>query len=91
MDFTTNSVIFAENETQHLPIASMCKIMTLILAFDAVSAGELHLDEEISISERAASMGGSQVFLEKNAKYEKTYAEKLLISKKGQVTPLHYH
>ncbi len=69
MDFTTNSVIFAENETQHLPIASMCKIMTLILAFDAVSAGELHLDEEISISERAASMGGSQVFLEKNAKY----------------------
>lgn len=69
MDFTTNSVILAQNETEHLPIASMCKIMTLILAFDAISAGDLSLDEEIFVSERAASMGGSQVFLEKNAKY----------------------
>ena len=70
MDFTTNSVIYAQNETQHLPIASMCKIMTLILAFDAIAAGDLRLDEEICVSERAASMGGSQVFLEKNAKYQ---------------------
>ena len=69
MDFSTNSVIFAKNEKENLPIASMCKIMTLILTFDAISAGELGIDEEIFVSERAASMGGSQVFLEKNAKY----------------------
>ena len=47
----------------------MCKIMTLILAFDAIKAGALTMDEDICVSERASSMGGSQVFLEANAKY----------------------
>ncbi len=69
MDFGTQSVVYAHNETARLPIASMCKIMTLLLSFDAVERGELSFDEEILVSERAASMGGSQVFLEANAKY----------------------
>lgn len=69
MDYHSKTVLHAQNETKHLPIASMCKIMTLILCFDAIDAGNLSMDEEISISERAASMGGSQVFLEANAKY----------------------
>ena len=69
MDFTTGTVMFAQNERTHLPIASMCKIMTLILTFDAIKTGNLDMNEELTISERAASMGGSQVFLEANAKY----------------------
>ena len=69
MEYATGSVLYAQNETAHLPIASMCKIMTLLLAFDALDAGVISLDEEIIVSERAASMGGSQVFLEANAKY----------------------
>lgn len=69
MDCATGTPVYMHNETTHLPIASMCKIMTLILAFDAVNAGVLQFDEEIPVSERAASMGGSQVFLEANAKY----------------------
>lgn len=69
MDFTTGTVMFAQNERTHLPIASMCKIMTLILSFDAIKAGAMDMNEELTISERAASMGGSQVFLEANAKY----------------------
>ncbi len=69
MDFTTGTVMFAQNERAHLPIASMCKIMTLILAFDAIKTGNMDMSEELMISERAASMGGSQVFLEANAKY----------------------
>ncbi len=69
MDYGTKTVIHEQNERTHLPIASMCKIMTLLLSFEALDAGELTLDEEICISERAASMGGSQVFLEANAKY----------------------
>ena len=69
MDFSTKTAIYAVNEQKHLPIASMCKIMTLILAFDALDSGNLRLDEEIMVSERAASMGGSQVFLEANEKY----------------------
>ncbi len=69
MDFNTKSIIFSQNEQVHLPIASMCKIMTLLLSFEAIEQGELELDEEIAVSPKAASMGGSQVFLEANAKY----------------------
>lgn len=69
MDFHTKTCVFEENATKRLPIASMCKIMTLILVFDAIKAGDLSFDEQIYVSERAASMGGSQVFLEANAKY----------------------
>ncbi len=69
MDFNTKTVMYAHNENARLPIASMCKIMTLLLSFDAIKAGQMELTEEICVSERAASMGGSQVFLEANAKY----------------------
>lgn len=70
MDYATGTPVYAQNEKAHLPIASMCKIMTLILTFDAVHAGIIDMDEDIVVSERAASMGGSQVFLEANAKYK---------------------
>ncbi len=69
MDFGTQTPIYAQNEREHLPIASMCKIMTLLLSFEALDKGILDINEEICVSERAASMGGSQVFLEANAKY----------------------
>ena len=69
MEYSTGSVMYAKNEKAHLPIASMCKIMTLILCFDAIENGVMRYDEQITISERASSMGGSQVFLEANAKY----------------------
>lgn len=68
-DFATGTPIYMQNEYKRLPIASMCKIMTLILSFDAVQSGKMDLNEEITVSERASSMGGSQVFLEANAKY----------------------
>lgn len=70
MDFGTQTLLYSKNENQRLPIASMCKIMTLLLSFEAIEEGNLSFDEEITISERAASMGGSQVFLEANAKYK---------------------
>ena len=69
MDYDTGSILYAKNETQRLPIASMCKIMTLTLCFEAIDNGLLAMNDEICVSERAASMGGSQVFLEANAKY----------------------
>ena len=69
MDFATGTPVYSMKETEHLPIASMCKIMTLILSFEAIDEGVMTMEEEISVSERAASMGGSQVFLEANAKY----------------------
>ncbi len=69
MDFDTKTAMYTHEEAKRLPIASMCKIMTLLLSFDAVKDGRLDLQEEICVSERAASMGGSQVFLEANGKY----------------------
>ena len=63
MDDASGVQMYAKNETERLPIASMCKIMTLLLALESEEAGELSFDEEISVSERAAGMGGSQVFL----------------------------
>lgn len=69
MDWASGTEIYAQNAEARLPIASMCKIMTLILCFDAISEGNLSLDEEIAVSANAASMGGSQVFLEANAQY----------------------
>ncbi len=69
MDYNTKTVVYQHNERAHLPIASMCKIMTLLLSFEGIERGDLDIDEEICVSEKAASMGGSQVFLEANAKY----------------------
>ena len=63
MDEASGVQLYAKNETERLPIASMCKIMTLLLAFEAEERGELSFTDEITVSERAAGMGGSQVFL----------------------------
>ncbi|MBQ8428076.1 MAG: D-alanyl-D-alanine carboxypeptidase, partial [Clostridia bacterium] len=69
MDSGTKTPIYAYEAEKQLPIASMCKIMTLILSFESIASGDLTLEEEICVSPRAASMGGSQVFLEANGKY----------------------
>ncbi len=63
MDDASGVQMFGKSETARLPIASMCKIMTLLLAFEEADAGRLNYEEEITVSERAAGMGGSQVFL----------------------------
>lgn len=63
-DFESGTKVFSENENKRLPIASMCKIMTLLLSFEATENGELTYDEPITVSEHAAGMGGSQVFLD---------------------------
>ncbi len=76
-DYETGAVVYAKNETDHLPIASMCKIMTLLLTFEAVDRGELAYEEQVTASENAAGMGGSQVFLGANLSYS---AEQLMKS-----------
>ena len=69
-DWHSGTQIFSKNEQERLPIASMCKIMTLILCMDELENGSLKADEEISVSENASGMGGSQVFLEAGASYK---------------------
>ncbi len=68
-DYNSGTKIAGENEFEHFPIASMCKIMTLLLCFEEISEGRLTLDEKICASENASGMGGSQVFLEAGADY----------------------
>ncbi|SHN20440.1 D-alanyl-D-alanine carboxypeptidase family protein [Gracilibacillus kekensis] len=60
----TGNIIFDKNANEKLPPASMTKIMTLLLIMEAIENAQLSLDESIRISENAASMGGSQIFLE---------------------------
>ena len=64
MEASTGKVIYEKNADDVRPPASVTKIMTLLLIFDAIDAGKITLDEEVQVSEFAASMGGSQVFLE---------------------------
>ena len=63
-------VLFEKNADEKRPIASMTKIMTLNCIYDAVAEGKISLQDEVVVSRRAASMGGSQVFLEANGKYK---------------------
>lgn len=69
-DAVSGTVAYEENATERLPIASMCKIMTLLLSFEAVDSGNLSYDEAITISDNASGMGGSQVFLETGLSYK---------------------
>lgn len=69
MDYGSGECLYKENETARMPIASVCKVMTLTLVFDAVKNGELSFTDKIAVSENAAGMGGSQVFLEKGCEY----------------------
>ncbi len=60
----TGEVLFEKDSDKKLPPASMTKIMTMILIMEAIESGKISLDQKIRASEYAASMGGSQIFLE---------------------------
>ena len=64
MEMSTGTVLFEKDADTARPPASVTKIMTMLLIFDALENGTISLDDEVSTSEYAASMGGSQVFLE---------------------------
>ena len=70
VDSETGVEMYGKNVDKRLPIASMVKIMTSLIAFEAVEKGELSLDEEVVVSEVSAGMGGSQVFLDAGKSYK---------------------
>jgi D-alanyl-D-alanine carboxypeptidase (penicillin-binding protein 5/6) len=69
-DYDTGTVISSENADARYPIASMVKIMTLTLAFEEIDKGKMSFDETVTVSDYAAHMGGSQMFLDANAQYK---------------------
>ncbi len=64
MEATTGKILFENNSNEKLPPASVTKIMTLLLIYEAIENGKIKWEDEVTISEHAASMGGSQIFLE---------------------------
>lgn len=79
MDGGTGTVIYEKNPEKRLQIASMVKIMTLNVIFDEIDAGNLVYDEMIVASDNAASMGGSQAFLDAGSEYKASELIKSII------------
>lgn len=69
IDYNTGTVLLKENETEHLEVASMVKLMTSLITIEKIKAGELSLDQKVLVSEYAASQEGSQAFLDANKEY----------------------
>ena len=74
---TTGKVLYAENEFKAASPASVTKIMTLLLVCEAIDSGRIGLGDVVTVSQKAASMGGSQVFLEEG---ERITVEELIKS-----------
>ena len=64
MEASTGEVIYEKDADTPRPPASVTKVMTMLLIFDALAEGKIKAEDEVTTSEYAASMGGSQVFLE---------------------------
>ncbi len=64
IDGITGQVLYEKNPEKRFEPASLAKMMTLYLAFDAIKRGDAKLDEEVLVSKKAWKMGGSQMFLE---------------------------
>ena len=64
METSTGKILFEKNSHEQRPCASVTKIMTLLLVFEAIDSGKLSLDDTITASEHASSMGGSDIWLE---------------------------
>ncbi len=64
MELSTGQVLFEKNPHEKLPIASVTKVMTLLLVMEALDTGLIELQDHVTCSEVAASMGGSQIWLE---------------------------
>lgn len=64
MEASTGEVLYEQNPDERLPIASVTKTMTMLLIAEAIDNGKVKLTDMVTVSEYAASMGGSQVFLE---------------------------
>lgn len=64
IDQDTGTILFEKNSHEKLPPASITKVMTMLLVMEAIDNGQISVDDKVRISEYAASMGGSQIFLE---------------------------
>ncbi|MGI6264292.1 MAG: D-alanyl-D-alanine carboxypeptidase family protein [Acutalibacteraceae bacterium] len=66
MEVSTGQILFERDSRKHLPIASVTKVMTLLLVMEAVDEGKIALTDMVTCSAEAASYGGSQIWLREN-------------------------
>ena len=71
----SNEILFENNCHERLPIASVTKLMTILLTMEKIGSNEISLDDKVMVSATASGMGGSQVFLD----YEEEYYLKDLL------------
>jgi len=64
MEAESGTVLYEKNADEMRHPASVTKVMTLLLVFEAIDSGKIKMTDSVTVSDRAASMGGSQVFLE---------------------------
>lgn len=63
LDAASHQILFAQDPTARIQPASLVKLMTIYVAYDALQRGDVHLEDQVVISRRAWKMGGSQIFL----------------------------
>lgn len=69
MDYNSGDILFEQNADEKVQVASIVKLMTILLTFESLERGEITLDEMITASESASGMGGSQVFIDPYVEY----------------------
>ncbi|MBQ7797594.1 MAG: D-alanyl-D-alanine carboxypeptidase [Clostridia bacterium] len=69
IDMDSQKVLYDNNSTARMPVASIVKLMTIMLTFEHINSGAISLDDKVMVSENASGMGGSQIFLDANCEY----------------------
>ena len=64
IDASSKKILFEKNSNEEMPMASMTKIMTMLLIMEELEKGNITLEDQVTISENAANMGGSKIYLE---------------------------
>ena len=70
IDKNSGKVLFEQNSNEKVHIASVTKLMTILLTLEEIENNRLNLTDIVTVSENASGMGGSQVFLEANGEYK---------------------
>lgn len=70
LDMDSGKVLYENNSNAEMPVASIVKLMTIMLTFEQIDSGVISLTDKVLVSENASNMGGSQIFLDANCEYE---------------------
>lgn len=70
IDMDSQQVLYDHNSTTRMPVASIVKLMTIMLVFENIDNGTISIDDKVMVSENASGMGGSQIFLDANCEYD---------------------